>query len=126
MSKIVTNTIETSTGGPVTLTKQHAAKAWVNFDGTGGDGSTISPRDSFNFSSVSDGGTGVYTANLTNSFGAADFAVSGTSGNNLSFTFTTAPTGTVVAGSISGYTSGSTIALADNSTVSLLGFGDLA
>ena len=108
--------------GPVALTKQFASKAWVNFNGTG----TIASRDSFNVSGLVDDGTGQYTANLTNSFGAADFAVSGTSGNNTSFTFTTAPSGTVVAGSISAYTSGSSFALADNSTVSLLGYGDLA
>ena len=34
MSTVVTNTIETSTGGPVTLTKQHAAKAWINLSGS--------------------------------------------------------------------------------------------
>lgn len=122
--KIIADTLEHSTAGEIATNYvvEGSAKAWVNLNGTG----TIASRDSLNVSGLVDGGTGQYTANLTNSFGAADFAVSGTSGNNLSFTFATAPTGTVVAGSISAYTSGSTIALADNSTVSLLGYGDLA
>lgn len=39
-----------------------AAKAWVNFNGTG----TIASRDSFNVTSLTDNGTGNYTITLTN------------------------------------------------------------
>ena len=122
--KIIADTLEHSTAGSVTTNYvvEGSAKAWMNLNGTG----TIAIRDSFNISGVVDGGSGVYTANLTNSFGAVDFAVSATTGNNISFTFATAPAGTVVAGSITAYTSGSTISLADASTVSILGYGDLA
>jgi len=98
------------------------AKAWVNLNGTG----TIAERDSLNVSGLVDNGTGIYTANLTNSFGATDFAVSGTSANGANFTFCTAPRGTASASNISAFTSGSSFLLADASIVSLLGYGDLA
>ena len=71
MSEIRANTISDAAGtGPVTLTKQSAAKAWVNFNGTG----TIAARDSFNVSSLTDRGTGRYTVSFANSFGAADYS----------------------------------------------------
>lgn len=38
------------------------SKAWVNFNGTG----TVSIRDQFNVSSITDNGTGDYTVNFTN------------------------------------------------------------
>ena len=40
--------------GPVALTKQSAAKAWIKFNGTG----TIAISDSFNVSGIVDAGTG--------------------------------------------------------------------
>ena len=55
--------------GPVALTKQHAAKAWVDFDGGG-----ASYNASFNTSSSTDNGTGDYTFSLTNSMGSANYA----------------------------------------------------
>ena len=53
-------------------------KAWVNFDGTG----TISIRDNFNVSSITDGGTGVYTANFSNSMSNNDYTSVVSTGNN--------------------------------------------
>ena len=53
-------------------------KAWVNFDGTG----TISIRDNFNVSSITDGGTGVYTANFTTAMANANYASVVSTGNN--------------------------------------------
>jgi hypothetical protein len=38
-----------------------AAKAWVNFNGTG----TVAIRASFNVTSITDNGTGDYTVNFT-------------------------------------------------------------
>ena len=74
MSEIRANTISDAAGtGPVTLTKQSAAKAWVNFDGSAG---TISPRDSFNVSSLTDHAQGNYTATFTDAFAAADYSIS--------------------------------------------------
>ena len=57
--------------GPVGLTKQSAAKAWVNFNGTG----TIAARDSFNLSSLTDSGTGLYVVNHTASMVNDDYSV---------------------------------------------------
>ena len=42
-------------------TGQQACKAWVNFNGTG----TVAIRAAYNVSSITDNGTGDYTANFT-------------------------------------------------------------
>ena len=71
MSEIRANTISNAAGtGPVTLTGQYAAKAWVNFNGTG----TVAIRDSGNVSSVTDNGTGDYTVNFTNSLSNSNYS----------------------------------------------------
>ena len=65
MSEIRATTISDSAGtGPITLTKQHAPKVWINFNGTG----TIATRTSFAVSSITDNGTGDYTVSFSNSF----------------------------------------------------------
>jgi hypothetical protein len=46
------------------------AKAWVNFNGTG----TVAIRDSFNVSSITDGGTGIYTVNFTTAMPNANYS----------------------------------------------------
>ena len=53
MSTLKADTIQSTSGGAATLTKQHAAKAWVNFNGTIHD-----YYDSFNHSSLTDTWTG--------------------------------------------------------------------
>ena len=74
MSEIRVTTISDTAGtGPVTLTKQHAAKVWVNFDGTG----TIAARDSFNVASLTDQGTGNYDVSLSNAMASANYCYSG-------------------------------------------------
>lgn len=79
MSEIRANTISDAAGtGPVTLTKQSAAKAWVNFNGTG----TIVARDSFNLSSLTDNGTGYYKITFTSAFAAAEYSISGSARYN--------------------------------------------
>ncbi len=45
-------------------------KAWVNFNGTG----TVAIRDDFNVSSITDNGTGDYTANFTNALTDANYS----------------------------------------------------
>ena len=70
MSTIKVDTVQSTSGGAVTLTNQHAAKAWINFNGTG----TIATRDSFNVGSITDNATGTYTVNYTNSFSDADYS----------------------------------------------------
>ena len=62
MSEIRATTISNAAGtGPITMTGQYAAKAWVNFNGTG----TVAIRESGNVSSITDGNTGDYTINFT-------------------------------------------------------------
>jgi hypothetical protein len=60
------------TFGKIGTTEQgQLCKAWVNFDGTG----TPSIRAAYNVSSITDNGTGLYTANLTTAMPDANFAV---------------------------------------------------
>ena len=71
MSTIRANTLVNMDGvTAVTLTGQVAAKVWVNFNGTG----TIAARASFNVSSLTDNGTGLYFVNYTNSLVDANHA----------------------------------------------------
>jgi hypothetical protein len=55
MSTLKADTIQNTSGGAATLTKQHAAKAWANLNGV-----SFGLRDDFNFSSATDVGTGDY------------------------------------------------------------------
>ena len=58
--------------------KQRVAKAWVKFNGTG----TPSIDDDFNVSSITDGGTGIFTVNFSSNLGNANYALGGTAGGN--------------------------------------------
>lgn len=74
MSTLKTDTIVASDGSsPVTLTKQSAAKVWINFNGTG----TIAIRDDFGASTIVDNTTGDYTVNFTSNMSNNDYSVSG-------------------------------------------------
>ena len=64
MSTLKADTIQSTSGGAVTLTSQEAAKASCNLDGSG----TATIRASSNISSVTDNATGKYTHAFTNSF----------------------------------------------------------
>jgi|TARA_Y100000289_G_C3894899_1_gene135939 hypothetical protein len=69
-SQLNVDTIADKAGsGPVGLTKQHAAKVWVNYN------SSTTIRDSFGISNLVDDGTGDYTANFSVTFANDDFAV---------------------------------------------------
>jgi hypothetical protein len=77
MSEIRATTISNAAGtGPVALYKQSAAKAWVNFNGTG----TPAIRDSENVASLTDNGTGECSTNFTASMSSANYVGTGTSG----------------------------------------------
>ena len=71
MSTLKADTIQNTTGGAVTLTGQTAAKAWLQFDGTG----TVSIRESGGVASITDNGTGDYTVNFTSAMPDANYAV---------------------------------------------------
>lgn len=58
---------------PLGVDKQ-MCKAWVNFQGTG----TVTIRDSYNVSSVTDNGAGDYTINYTSALATNTYSVSGT------------------------------------------------
>ena len=81
MSEIRANTVSDAAGtGPATLTGQSAAKAWVNFNGSG----TIAARDSFNVSSLTDNDMGYYTVSSTNAFNNSNYSPSVTSNRETS------------------------------------------
>ena len=74
MSELRADTITASDGtGPVTLTKQSAAKSWCAIDGD----STV--YDSLNIASTTDNGSGDNTYTFSNAMGNATFEVSGMS-----------------------------------------------
>ena len=75
MSTLKADTIQNTSGGAVTLTKQSAAKAWSIFDQV--NSNTID--DSFNISTITDRGTGSIYGNYTNSMSSVNYAVMGAS-----------------------------------------------
>ena len=77
MSTLRVNTLQNAAGTSDPAISG-AAKAWVNFNGTG----TVAIRASFNVSSITDNGTGVYTVNFTNTLADANFSVVVTAGRN--------------------------------------------
>ena len=82
MSEIRATTISDAAGtGPITLTKQSAAKAWVNLNGEG----TIAIRNSLNTSSIIDLNTGNYAQAFTSNFDATDNYASHSTADDESF-----------------------------------------
>lgn len=56
-----------------TSPQQGLAKAWVNFNGVG----TVAIRDSFNVSSITDGGQGIYSVSFTTAMANTNYCVVG-------------------------------------------------
>ena len=77
MSTLKADTIQNTSGGAVTLTKQSAAKAWASVDQTG----TIAVDDSINVTSATDNSTGDYTLNYTSSFSNSNYVLTGAAGD---------------------------------------------
>lgn len=80
MSTIKVTNIQDTSGNNQSTSEQIAqgrAKVWVNFDGAG----TITIRDDFNATSLTDNGTGNYTVNFTNAMSNNNYACSTTGGN---------------------------------------------
>lgn len=59
--------------GSIMASAQQAARAWVNFNGSG----TIAIRASYNVSSLTDNGVGNYTINFTNALADVNYAAIG-------------------------------------------------
>jgi hypothetical protein len=72
--KVVVSTLNDDTGVLATQNGMTGiAKAWINFNGTG----TPAINGSFNVSSITDGGTGIYTINFTTAMPNANYSVVG-------------------------------------------------
>ena len=87
MSTLKVNNITDTSGGSSNLEVPGAAKAWVNFNGTG----TVAIRDHLNVSSITDNGTGDYTVNFTTAMQDSNYAVCVTGVSATSNTNTFAP-----------------------------------
>lgn len=77
MSTLKTSNIQDTSGGNNSTPEeisQGRAKAWVNFDGDSGVGTT---RAKYNVSSVTDHAAGDYTVTFTNAMPNANYCVSG-------------------------------------------------
>jgi hypothetical protein len=70
MSTLRADTIQSTGGGAATLTKQSAAKAWVNINM-----STGTNVDSFNIASITDDGTGTFDATYTTAQATANYII---------------------------------------------------
>jgi len=83
MSTLKVNNIKDASGGTSNLKIDGAAKAWVNFNGTG----TVAIRDDLNVSSITDNGTGDYTINFATAMANANYVVCASAGLNNSANF---------------------------------------
>lgn len=124
MSTLKADTIQNTSGGAATLTKQSAAKAWCNLDTSG----TTAFRDSFNCSSATDSATGRNKASLTNSMADANQAMLMSSANDTSNGWGTRGIwGAEVSASVMGFLTGTyQFAETDQETVTGAYHGDLA
>ena len=73
MSTLKADTIQSTGGGAATLTKQHAAKAWSNYD----QRSSLSHTSSFNRSSETDEGPGNIKITLASAMSDTTYVVTG-------------------------------------------------
>ena len=81
MSTLKVATIQDTSGNNSSTPNEVAqgrAKMWVNFNGSG----TVAIRDDFNVSSITDHGTGSYTATLTTAMSNTDGAPVGNANEN--------------------------------------------
>jgi len=65
-----TDTLPSEGGTQTTIVVPGLLKGWIRFDGTG----TIAIDDSFNYASITDNGTGDYTATLSTAMGNVNYA----------------------------------------------------
>ena len=74
MSTLKADTIQSTSGGAATLTKQIAAKAFGVFDQRGDKLGANTGGDTFNVSSFSDMSTGIFSTSLTNNMSSTQYA----------------------------------------------------
>jgi len=74
MSTLKADTIQNTSGGAATLTKQMTAKLWATLD----TDSTVALFDSFNVSSITDDKTGGFGVNATSSMSDGNYYACGT------------------------------------------------
>ena len=86
MSTLNVTTIQSNTASTPPVINDSAGtqigtfcRAWVNFNGTG----TVAIQASFNVSSVTDGGVGVYTVNFTTAMPDANYSIAGACNDNI-------------------------------------------
>tara|TARA_R100000329_G_scaffold121551_1_gene100180 strand:+ start:1416 stop:1793 length:378 start_codon:yes stop_codon:yes gene_type:complete len=79
MSTIKVDTVQSTGGGAVTLTNQHAIKAWYGYDLYDSQNSF---EGSFNIASGTDDGTGLVTATFTNAMSSQDYTPAGAAAKN--------------------------------------------
>ena len=75
----VSNLNDGTTTVATTFITNGSARSWIDFNGSG----TPAARDSFNHSSLTDGGTGNYTFVYTSSFGNANYVLLCSGGSEL-------------------------------------------
>jgi len=126
MSTLKADTLQSTSGGAATLTKQTPSKFFSSRQNTS---STFALLDSFNESSATDNGLGDHTCSLTSAFDTATFgAVCGTGGSSTQIdrnvTFMT-DTQTASAIQIRGFDAGGAAAVGVNA-MCVVGHGDLA
>ena len=68
-----TGTLPSEGGAATTVVAQGLAKAWINFEGDG----TIAISDSFNVTSITDRGSGLYTITIANDMSNALYSITG-------------------------------------------------
>ncbi len=78
MSTLKADTIQNTSGGAATLTKQSAAKAWVNYS----TNTSTTVTNSLNVSSLTDNGSGDTSITVSSAFADAGYTFVGASGNN--------------------------------------------
>ena len=100
--------------------KKRVAKAWVNFSGTG----TPAIQEDFNFTSITDNGTGDYTLSFTANMSSANYVAVGTvcASSRGVVSITAIAAGTVQVITREGHTG----TVTDYGETSVLVFGDLA
>jgi hypothetical protein len=120
MSTLKADTIQSTSGGAATLTKQSAAKMWVDYTTV----SSTAISKSFNVSSLTDNGTGDTTINLTSSMDGVDYAPSGSS--SYTYAVLMISDNGKAAGSIDAETRNVSDSIGDSNDNSVLIHGDLA